>query len=216
MIVEYCPFGGSPAVLIETHLGLLHWALGVQKTAGNSPPLCIRSAHHCVASDVCRSWSAKQLRSWAPWTSWETPWVSSTTSLRASLSSSNMAMWVVSYAMWPTVCPTLLQRYTSAEPYDKTGAETVISFEFFAWLFSVVLHGIHVNVRSKSQERQWASSHCVCQFAGTLSDGLGKTMDNRHQSEREYIRYHGATSGEHLVAGIHGLAHGTAWKHLSV
>lgn len=48
----------------------------------------------------------------------------------------------------------------------------------------------------------------VCQFAGTLSDGLGKTMDNRHQSEREYIRYHGATSGEHLVAGIHGLAHG--------
>lgn len=34
-------------------------------------------------------------------------------------------------------------------------------------------------------------------------------MDNRHQSEREYIRYHGATSGEHLVAGIHGLAHGT-------
>lgn len=46
------------------------------------------------------------------------------------------------------------------------------------------------------------------QFAGTLSDGLGKTMDHRHQSEREYIRYHGATSGEHLVAGIHGLAHG--------
>ncbi|XP_048952671.1 intermembrane lipid transfer protein VPS13D-like isoform X2 [Canis lupus dingo] len=33
-------------------------------------------------------------------------------------------------------------------------------------------------------------------------------MDNRHQSEREYIRYHAATSGEHLVAGIHGLAHG--------
>lgn len=46
------------------------------------------------------------------------------------------------------------------------------------------------------------------QFAGTLSDGLGKTMDSRHQSEREYIRYHAATSGEHLVAGIHGLAHG--------
>ena len=46
------------------------------------------------------------------------------------------------------------------------------------------------------------------QIAGTLSDGLGKTMDNRHQSEREYIRYHAATSGEHLVAGIHGLAHG--------
>lgn len=35
-------------------------------------------------------------------------------------------------------------------------------------------------------------------------------MDNRHQSEREYIRYHAATSGEHLVAGIHGLAHGKA------
>lgn len=48
------------------------------------------------------------------------------------------------------------------------------------------------------------------QFAGTLSDGLGKTMDSRHQSEREYIRYHGATSGEHLVAGIHGLAHGNS------
>lgn len=48
----------------------------------------------------------------------------------------------------------------------------------------------------------------IFQFAGTLSDGLGKTMDTRHQSEREYIRYHGATSGEHLVAGIHGLAHG--------
>lgn len=59
------------------------------------------------------------------------------------------------------------------------------------------------------------ASTCWCfklflflQFAGTLSDGLGKTMDHRHQSEREYIRYHGATSGEHLVAGIHGLAHG--------
>ena len=50
----------------------------------------------------------------------------------------------------------------------------------------------------------------MLQFAGTLSDGLGKTMDNRHQSEREYIRYHAATSGEHLVAGIHGLAHGKA------
>lgn len=36
-------------------------------------------------------------------------------------------------------------------------------------------------------------------------------MDNRHQSEREYIRYHAATSGEHLVAGIHGLAHGKAF-----
>ncbi|KAK6307878.1 hypothetical protein J4Q44_G00211490 [Coregonus suidteri] len=31
-------------------------------------------------------------------------------------------------------------------------------------------------------------------------------MDNRHQSEREYIRYHGTTN--HLVAGNHGLAHG--------
>ncbi|XP_035798448.2 intermembrane lipid transfer protein VPS13D isoform X2 [Amphiprion ocellaris] len=51
-------------------------------------------------------------------------------------------------------------------------------------------------------------SNSAAKFAGTLSDGLGKTMDNRHQSEREYIRYHGATSGDHLVAGIHGLAHG--------
>ncbi|KAF0036552.1 hypothetical protein F2P81_011864 [Scophthalmus maximus] len=51
-------------------------------------------------------------------------------------------------------------------------------------------------------------SNSAAKFAGTLSDGLGKTMDNRHQSEREYIRYHGATSGEHLVAGIQGLAHG--------
>jgi len=51
----------------------------------------------------------------------------------------------------------------------------------------------------------------LLQFAGTLSDGLGKTMDNRHQTEREYIRYHAATSGEHLVAGIHGLAHGEPW-----
>ncbi|XP_017292232.1 vacuolar protein sorting-associated protein 13D isoform X2 [Kryptolebias marmoratus] len=51
-------------------------------------------------------------------------------------------------------------------------------------------------------------SNSAAKFAGTLSDGLGKTMDNQHQSEREYIRYHGATSGEHLVAGIHGLAHG--------
>ncbi|XP_078806203.1 intermembrane lipid transfer protein VPS13D isoform X4 [Oryzias latipes] len=51
-------------------------------------------------------------------------------------------------------------------------------------------------------------SNSAAKFAGTLSDGLGKTMDNRHQSERECIRYHGATSGEHLVAGIHGLAHG--------
>ncbi|XP_047373475.1 intermembrane lipid transfer protein VPS13D isoform X3 [Sciurus carolinensis] len=51
-------------------------------------------------------------------------------------------------------------------------------------------------------------SNSAAKFAGTLSDGLGKTMDSRHQSEREYIRYHAATSGEHLVAGIHGLAHG--------
>lgn len=58
------------------------------------------------------------------------------------------------------------------------------------------------------REQEEPSRASVCQFAGTLSDGLGKTMDNRHQSEREYIRYHGATSGEHLVAGIHGLAHG--------
>ncbi|XP_032057126.1 vacuolar protein sorting-associated protein 13D isoform X4 [Aythya fuligula] len=51
-------------------------------------------------------------------------------------------------------------------------------------------------------------SNSAAKFAGTLSDGLGKTMDNRHQTEREYIRYHAATSGEHLVAGIQGLAHG--------
>ncbi|XP_059722821.1 intermembrane lipid transfer protein VPS13D isoform X2 [Haemorhous mexicanus] len=51
-------------------------------------------------------------------------------------------------------------------------------------------------------------SNSAAKFAGTLSDGLGKIMDNRHQTEREYIRYHAATSGEHLVAGIHGLAHG--------
>ncbi|XP_006866437.1 PREDICTED: vacuolar protein sorting-associated protein 13D isoform X2 [Chrysochloris asiatica] len=51
-------------------------------------------------------------------------------------------------------------------------------------------------------------SNSAAKFAGTLSDGLGKTMDNQHQSEREYIRYHAATSGEHLVAGIYGLAHG--------
>ncbi|XP_077787399.1 intermembrane lipid transfer protein VPS13D isoform X3 [Podarcis muralis] len=51
-------------------------------------------------------------------------------------------------------------------------------------------------------------SNSAAKFTGTLSDGLGKTMDNRHQTEREYIRYHAATSGEHLVAGIHGLAHG--------
>ncbi|KAJ7306493.1 hypothetical protein JRQ81_009848 [Phrynocephalus forsythii] len=51
-------------------------------------------------------------------------------------------------------------------------------------------------------------SNSAAKFTGTLSDGLGKTMDNRHQTEREYIRYHAATSGEHLVAGIQGLAHG--------
>lgn len=48
----------------------------------------------------------------------------------------------------------------------------------------------------------------LLQFAGTLSDGLGKTMDTRHQAERESIRYQAVTSGEHLVAGIQGLAHG--------
>lgn len=64
--------------------------------------------------------------------------------------------------------------------------------------------------RTGQNRQEEASLGSVCQFAGTLSDGLGKTMDNRHQSEREYIRYHGATSGEHLVAGIHGLAHGEA------
>ncbi|XP_025027200.1 vacuolar protein sorting-associated protein 13D isoform X1 [Python bivittatus] len=51
-------------------------------------------------------------------------------------------------------------------------------------------------------------SNSAAKVTGTLSDGLGKTMDSRHQTEREYIRYHAATSGEHLVAGIHGLAHG--------
>ncbi|XP_044308193.1 vacuolar protein sorting-associated protein 13D isoform X3 [Varanus komodoensis] len=51
-------------------------------------------------------------------------------------------------------------------------------------------------------------SNSAAKFTGTLSDGLGKTMDNRHQTEREYIRYHAATSGEHLVAGIQGLTHG--------
>ncbi|GAA6065405.1 vacuolar protein sorting-associated protein 13D isoform X1 [Tachysurus ichikawai] len=59
------------------------------------------------------------------------------------------------------------------------------------------------------KKKRYMKKRCTLAcFAGTLSDGLGKTMDNRHQSEREYIRYHGATSGEHLVAGIHGLAHG--------
>ncbi|XP_063001305.1 intermembrane lipid transfer protein VPS13D isoform X3 [Elgaria multicarinata webbii] len=51
-------------------------------------------------------------------------------------------------------------------------------------------------------------TNSAAKVAGTLSDGLGKTMDNRHQTEREFIRYHAATSGEHLVAGIHGLTHG--------
>ncbi|XP_014854531.1 PREDICTED: vacuolar protein sorting-associated protein 13D isoform X2 [Poecilia mexicana] len=63
------------------------------------------------------------------------------------------------------------------------------------------VHGMLLNVTH-------GVSNSAAKFAGTLSDGLGKTMDNRHQSEREYIRYCGATSGEHLVAGIHGLAHG--------
>ncbi|XP_078281630.1 intermembrane lipid transfer protein VPS13D isoform X1 [Rhinoraja longicauda] len=51
-------------------------------------------------------------------------------------------------------------------------------------------------------------SNSAAKFAGTLSDGLGKTMDTRHQTERESIRYQAVTSGEHLVAGIQGLAHG--------
>ncbi|XP_072334512.1 intermembrane lipid transfer protein VPS13D isoform X1 [Scyliorhinus torazame] len=51
-------------------------------------------------------------------------------------------------------------------------------------------------------------SNSAAKFAGTLSDGLGKTMDIRHQAERESIRYQAVTSGEHLVAGIQGLAHG--------
>lgn len=66
-------------------------------------------------------------------------------------------------------------------------------------------------VKNRSEESDRCPDRHFCllrQFAGTLSDGLGKTMDNRHQTEREYIRYCGATSGEHLVAGIHGLAHG--------
>uniref|UniRef100_A0A3Q0RXJ4 Vacuolar protein sorting 13 homolog D n=1 Tax=Amphilophus citrinellus TaxID=61819 RepID=A0A3Q0RXJ4_AMPCI len=66
----------------------------------------------------------------------------------------------------------------------------------------------HGNVGGLIRSVTHGVSNSAAKFAGTLSDGLGKTMDNRHQSEREYIRYHGATSGEHLVAGIHGLAHG--------
>ncbi|EQB79032.1 hypothetical protein CB1_001783013 [Camelus ferus] len=75
---------------------------------------------------------------------------------------------------------------------------------------SAVLLSIHhtcccptdLGVGIAGEQQRWREK-----FAGTLSDGLGKTMDTRHQSEREYIRYHAATSGEHLVAGIHGLAH---------
>uniref|UniRef100_A0A4W5MWC7 Uncharacterized protein n=1 Tax=Hucho hucho TaxID=62062 RepID=A0A4W5MWC7_9TELE len=59
------------------------------------------------------------------------------------------------------------------------------------------LHVIWFPGKDKEQHRK---------FAGTLSDGWSETINNRHQSEREYIRYHGATSGEHLVAGNHGLA----------
>ncbi|XP_014195954.1 vacuolar protein sorting-associated protein 13D isoform X2 [Haplochromis burtoni] len=66
----------------------------------------------------------------------------------------------------------------------------------------------HGNVGGLIRSVTHGVSNSAAKFAGTLSDGLGKTMDNRHQNEREYIRYHGATSGEHLVAGIHGLAHG--------
>lgn len=116
------------------------------------------SDHHCVVFPVCRSWSARQLRSWALWTSWETPWGSSTMSLRACLSSSSTATWVASYAMWPTVCPTLLPRYTSAELcridslflclfnfvcsvftrlfFVHIGASQIISFECIAWLLN--------------------------------------------------------------------------------
>ncbi|XP_053546399.1 intermembrane lipid transfer protein VPS13D isoform X2 [Bombina bombina] len=73
------------------------------------------------------------------------------------------------------------------------GVTGLIKYGNVGGLFRNVTHGV---------------SNSAAKFAGTLSDGLGKTMDNRHQTEREYIRYHGATSGEHLVAGIHGLAHG--------
>ncbi|KAM9343202.1 intermembrane lipid transfer protein VPS13D isoform 1-T1 [Pholidichthys leucotaenia] len=66
----------------------------------------------------------------------------------------------------------------------------------------------HGNVSGLIRNVTHGVSNSAAKFTGTLSDGLGKTMDNRHQSERECIRYHGATSGAHLVAGIHGLAHG--------
>nr|XP_006005250.1 PREDICTED: vacuolar protein sorting-associated protein 13D [Latimeria chalumnae] len=66
----------------------------------------------------------------------------------------------------------------------------------------------HGNVGGLIRNVTHGVSNSAAKFAGTLSDGLGKTMDNQHQTEREYIRYHAATSGEHLVAGIHGLAHG--------
>lgn len=102
------------------------------------------------------------------------------------------------------------------------GVSELIKYGNVGGLIRSVTHGVsnsaakvgggHVTrdllLASQPGEREEASLGPVCQFAGTLSDGLGKTMDNRHQSEREYIRYHGATSGEHLVAGIHGLAHG--------
>ncbi|XP_075461165.1 intermembrane lipid transfer protein VPS13D isoform X3 [Ascaphus truei] len=73
------------------------------------------------------------------------------------------------------------------------GVTGLIKYGNFGGLLRNVTHGV---------------SNSAAKFAGTLSDGLGKTMDNRHQTEREYIRYHAVTSGEHLVAGIHGLAHG--------
>uniref|UniRef100_A0A803TXG1 UBA domain-containing protein n=1 Tax=Anolis carolinensis TaxID=28377 RepID=A0A803TXG1_ANOCA len=73
------------------------------------------------------------------------------------------------------------------------GVTGLIKYGNVGGLFRNVAHGV---------------SNSAAKFTGTLSDGLGKTMDNRHQTEREYIRYHAATSGEHLVAGIQGLAHG--------
>ena len=47
------------------------------------------------------------------------------------------------------------------------------------------------------------------QVAGSLSASLGLTMDQRHQSEREQIHSQAVRTGDHLVAGVYGLAHGT-------
>lgn len=106
------------------------------------------------------------------------------------------------------------------------GVSELIKYGNVGGLIRNVTHGVSnsaakVNAPNSSTQHtqqqlfKWCCKVCagVGQFAGTLSDGLGKTMDNRHQSEREYIRYHGATSGEHLVAGIHGLAHGKTCTH---